>query len=251
MERRHFVLTLGALLAELTFSPAIHASTPRRVLLVSAGNCGMKLLSATSQRFLAEGNIRFRTCVINWADVPKNKFDIAIRLDETATSSGLSHRAAQKHFNAAEFVDRINIKNFDVAIVFAGLRGGTGGGLAPILAERLIALGIEAHILAVFPFSFEYRETSRKTSIVKFVLKHLQNTMPEDRLHIVSMDKISESLNDEVSLEELFKSIDHIVAEKSLDIVLNTQSISSGQYMYDLQVSDSLERCPVSIIGRG
>jgi cell division protein FtsZ len=89
----------------------------------------------------------------------------------------------------------------DVVCLVTGLGGGTGSGVAPIMARLAREAGVLPVAGVVMPFGFEERDQKAKVA-----LDHLLGQT--ELVTIFSNDECLQARNEEISFEEVFRSID-------------------------------------------
>lgn len=101
-----------------------------------------------------------------------------------------------------------NLKGSDMVFITCGLGGGTGSGVAPIVAEISKNLGILTIAVVTTPFSFEgeQRKKVAENALQKFKEK-------VDSLIIISNDKLLSIINEKTTVSSAFLICDDILRE--------------------------------------
>jgi cell division protein FtsZ len=89
-----------------------------------------------------------------------------------------------------------------MVFIVAGMGGGTGTGAAPIIAEIAHEMGILTIAVVTKPFDFE----GKRLKIAELGIAELQKHV--DSLIVISNDRLTDVLGDDVSMEEAFKGSD-------------------------------------------
>lgn len=103
------------------------------------------------------------------------------------------------------------ISEYDNIIIFAGLGGGTGTGMAPLLAERASLAGVRAVTIVSIPMEFEGRHTKAKEALNELI-------SIADRIVLLDMDIIASRSQSGV-FEEIISQVDNAGREIILRIV--------------------------------
>ena len=113
---------------------------------------------------------------------------------------------------AEDYSDAIDkmISRYDNIIIFAGLGGGTGTGIAPLLAERASATGARTVTIVSVPMEFEGRQAKAQEA-----LKELAGTA--DRIVLLDMNIIASRSQSDV-FEETISEANNIAREIILRI---------------------------------
>lgn len=114
-------------------------------------------------------------------------------------------------------IDKI-ISKYDNLIIFAGLGGGTGTGMAPLLAERSAVAGVRTVSVVSLPMEFEGRHIKAKEA-----LNELIGT--SDRLFLLDMNIIASRSKSDV-FEETISEADNIARE----IILRIAEMMNGPF---------------------
>ncbi|GAB2886355.1 hypothetical protein GCM10027046_13370 [Uliginosibacterium flavum] len=200
MNRRQFIHASAAL-ALAAHLPMAKAKPAGRKLLIGVGGAGCNILAAATRMVHEQGLRGIHTCAIDWAKLRDNAADIVVRLDEVYCSSGHKPANALECFETEAFAKRIKVGNYGTAAIFAGLNGGTGGGLTPLLAKQLAAMNVDVSVSACLPFAFEGSENP----IHPTALRSLRGILPASRIHVVSLDEFARR-NESLAMDEFFAS---------------------------------------------
>jgi cell division protein FtsZ len=120
----------------------------------------------------------------------------------TGANPELGKRAAE------EDIDKIQAQLEDVDIVFltAGLGGGTGSGVLPVVARLLKEKGILSIAIVTTPFNFEGQKRDR---VAKQALEALQNEV--DTLIVIPNQKLIEVVDQNVSMIDAFAMVNQML----------------------------------------
>lgn len=101
-----------------------------------------------------------------------------------------------------------------LAFITAGLGGGTGSGVAPVLAGVARKMGIPTVAVVTSPFEFE----GRRRQVAKRWLQELG--LHADSLIVRSNEKLLETMGEDISLADAFRYIDNEIMA-AIECVIN------------------------------
>lgn len=150
---------------------------------------------------------------------------------------------------AAAEEDKESIRNVlngaDMVFIAAGMGGGTGTGAAPVIAEVAKEAGITTLAIVTKPFDFE---GERRMRIAEQGIEELRKYV--NCLVIIPNDKISDLMDDDVSMDDAFRKVDDVLKNGVLSIANAIQK--HGQINIDFaDVKTIMEAHGTAILGIG
>jgi cell division protein FtsZ len=127
----------------------------------------------------------------------------------TGMNPELGKQAAEE--NRAEIVD--SLKGADLVFLTAGLGGGTGSGMIPVVAEAAKELGALTIAVVTKPFTFEGAQRAR---IAQETIAKLKEKV--DTLIIIPNDRIFSVINKDTPLLKAFEVVDDVLKDAVLGI---------------------------------
>ncbi len=127
----------------------------------------------------------------------------------TGMNPELGRQAAEE--NRAEIVE--SLKGSDLVFITAGLGGGTGSGMIPVVAEAAKELGALTIAVVTKPFSFEGAQRSR---IAQEAIAKLKDKV--DTLIVIPNDRIFTVINKDTPLVKAFEVVDDVLKDSVLGI---------------------------------
>lgn len=129
-----------------------------------------------------------------------------IQLGESGLGAGAKPEVGRAA--AEENRERIGdmLRGANMVFITAGMGGGTGTGAAPVIAQVSKEMGILTVAVVSKPFGFE---GARRMSSAEDGLRQLEQHV--DSLIVVLNDKLEETLDDDVCLEDAFEAADEVL----------------------------------------
>jgi len=143
---------------------------------------------------------------LNLSKVEK-KIQIGVKATKglgTGTDAELGKRAAEEDLDKVMEV----LEGADIVFITAGMGGGTGSGVAPVIARALKEKGILSIAVVTKPFLFEGK---RRAQVAEQAIKLLAQEV--DTLIVIPNQKLLEITGQEVSMMEGFSMINEILMQ--------------------------------------
>jgi cell division protein FtsZ len=106
------------------------------------------------------------------------------------------------------------VKGTKVVIIVAGLGGGAGSGVSPVVAKLAYQMGIKVFLVVTMPFLHEgpVRRQQAKEALIKL-------RRYADSIKIIENESINKIQTDQVDLSEEFGKIDQMVKMEILGLI--------------------------------
>ena len=176
-----------------------------KVAVVGIGGAGCNVLSDI---YWADGSVD--TIAINTdrealkvTDADKKLYICkeVLKGEGTGGDSFLGRKCAKIHADEIESA----LTGYDAVFIVAGMGGGTGSGVAPVVADIALRLGSMIFSILIDPFSFETARTKTAREGIAQMRAICRNTV------IVENDLILENMPD-VTMENAFKAVNSSVS---------------------------------------
>lgn len=144
--------------------------------------------------------------VLNNSPIP-NKLQLGVH---TTRGMGAGSKPEIGRKAAEEDSDRIReiLTGADMVFIAAGMGGGTGTGAAPVISSIAREMGILTVAIVTKPFSYEGAKRMRMAEQGLEVLKE-----EVDCLIIIPNDRISDIMDEEITIENAFKIVDGVLKD--------------------------------------
>ncbi|SUO97230.1 cell division protein FtsZ [Suttonella ornithocola] len=144
--------------------------------------------------------------VLNNSPIP-NKLQLGVH---TTRGMGAGSKPEIGRKAAEEDSDRIReiLSGADMVFIAAGMGGGTGTGAAPVISSIAREMGILTVAIVTKPFSYEGAKRMRMAEQGLEVLKE-----EVDCLIIIPNDRISDIMDEEITIENAFKIVDGVLKD--------------------------------------
>ena len=193
-----------------------------KIKIVGIGDYGIRFIESLGKM----PNVDYININTDWAIMGKSE-NQKLRIGKKITRGiGTGAYAEFGKKAAEEDKDLISdsIKDGSLIIVVAGLGGGTGSGVSPVISKIAKELHIPTIAFVTSPFDFE-RKIRRKTAEDSII--QLQNVV--DVLSVISIEKILESSSEykKIPIPEFYLEVDEILRLSITNVIkyINSQVI--------------------------
>ncbi len=217
MDRRYFLKGIGV--GALALSPTLTLSSTKSCKVIGIGDAGCNfVLSSSRSSLVFEGSeIRPEFICINFGmdilkevelsngNAPARSQIKALSLCDQVSAAGRVNRG-----RASALQNRVALKavlaNTDVAFLVAGLGGGTGSGVTPIMARLARDVGAQTVAAVVTPFEWE----GVRNRVANTAISHLKREA--DLVVCFSNQELMDVAGDTITQEDFFARQNHRIA---------------------------------------
>ena len=180
--------------------------------IITIGASGVNITKRLKEKL--KGNYKY-ICIQSNKNISKQSVaDVNLLINKEGLGAG--GNIAKGRFWAQEFEEEIKeaINSNNEIIIVAALGGGTTSGAMPVIAKYAKELNLNAHIIALIPFSFEgERRTERAFTSIE------EAKLYSDNITIISNNIILEKVEKQTTLKEAFNIVDEIIISKIKEII--------------------------------
>ncbi len=209
-------------------SKAIESGVLSRVKVLGVGNAGVNLVD----RLTIERSFDLETVAINTdlQSLVSSVADSKIAIGEKATrglgTGGDPEIGADAAYESQTALQAV-LKNTALAIVYAGLGGGTGSSVLPVLLEAARTQGTLTATILTLPFHFEGR---RRMQQAKDALAKIRSYA--DAILIFENDRMSENAQPKLGIGETFEKSDLFLTQAAIAIARLVSGIGPLQLTF-------------------
>lgn len=183
--------------------------TSTKIKVIGIGGAGCNTISRLIQADIK--NVELISLNTDAQDLKRKEAHFKLRVGEKTTQGLGAGMKPEVGANAArENIKEIEelIQDTDILFLTAGLGGGTGSGVTPVIAELAKKKNILTIGVITMPFSFEGR---KRKKIAQNSLEELQKFI--DTIVIIPNDKLIELVPLKASVEQAFSKCDELLKE--------------------------------------
>jgi cell division protein FtsZ len=176
------------------------------IKVIGVGGCGGNAVAHMIEKNV--GGVEFICANTDMQALKKSQAKTVLQIGMDITK-GLGAGAKPEIGREAALEDRDRIAEVidgaDMLFITAGMGGGTGTGVAPIVAEVAKEMGILTVAVVTKPFAFEGKRSKVASEGLEELSKHV------DSLIIIPNDKLMEVLGDDVTFIDAFKAANDVL----------------------------------------
>lgn len=183
----------------------------KKIKLISVGGCGVEIVNSIVEKI--EKDVTTINISPNYSDHCFSKSDIKFTIgDEITSGLGCGGNIEQGEKIATENLLKIDmlLKDTEFLFLVAGLGGGTGTGITPLIANRAKRKNIFSIGIVTFP---AYFEGEKRKNIAKEGIKQLKDNL--DVLVIIKEDNLKKYK----SMVKFFEYIDGLAGKIIVDMI--------------------------------
>ena len=191
-------------------------SADPRAVIIGCGGASARIMDRVGEQLRGVPRILINTDMAGLCDVDADrKICIGKGIVFKGDSGGFVE-VAEKCAELASDEIRSCLISKDVAFIIAGYGGGTGTGVAPMVARMAKGLGMVTFAICILPFSAESNRRQMAEEHVELIREAADSTVVLDNDSLLRLGK-------DISLERAFRAMDNNVVKLIQDV---TESMS-------------------------
>ena len=200
---------------------AIPTDAPRIIKVIGVGGGGSNAVENMYNKGIH--NVSFVICNTDIQALNHSNIPMKVQLGETVTEGlGAGNDPAVAHMAAEESreqIERLFNDGTKMAVITAGMGGGTGTGAAPVVAQIAKEMGILTIGIVTIPFKFEMgKKIKQALRGVSEIAKHV------DALLVINNERLLD-IYPKLDIEEGFRKVDDVLttATKSIAEIITAR----------------------------
>ena len=189
--------------------------------IIGVGGAGLNIINDMIESDLR--NVEFIALSTDEKELNRSLTENRILLNKGQGTDGDSEKGRSSVEDSKGKIKEV-LKNTDMLFIVAGMGGGTGTGVAPIIAKIAKEMGIRTIAIATEPFEFEDSLKKNNAEIGIENLKKYVNT-----LIIIHNEKLFELPNKSITLKNVFKEASNVIRmgiKGILDFIIKEECVN-------------------------
>jgi cell division protein FtsZ len=172
------------------------------IKVIGVGGAGGNGLERMIQEQI--GGVEFICCNTDALALKQSSAQVKLQLGNGLSAGGDPEKAEELALAERDQIAGI-LQGAHMVLIVAGMGGGTGTGVSPIIAEVAQEMGILTVAVVTKPFEYEGKRKRLAEEGVAKLARHV------DSLIVILNEKLEEMLGEEVSMREAFQAADNVM----------------------------------------